>query len=96
MLKDIIFNLKGQYFDDIKAGLKTEEYRIYKDFWKKRLEGKEYRNIIIKKGYPSKDDISKIIIIPWSGYLIKEITHPEFGDSPVKVFAIQLDKKTDL
>lgn len=92
MLKDIVFNLKTEYFEDIQKGLKKEEYRLYKDYWIKRLVGKEYRNIIIKKGYPKKNDDSKSIILPWSGYLIKEITHPEFGDLPVKVFAIILNK----
>lgn len=32
-------NLKSEYFDQIKSGDKTEEYRLCKPFWHKRLEG---------------------------------------------------------
>ena len=81
-------NLKGEYFDAIKSGEKVQEYRLYNDYWKKRLVGRNYRIIAIKRGYPKKDDWERIEARPYRGYQIKTITHPHFGTEPVEVFAI--------
>jgi len=83
-------NLKGEYFDEIKAGTKTEEYRLYNEFWRKRLLLRQYDGILIKRGYPKKDDASRIIRRPWKGCRITTITHKNFGDKPVRVFAIDV------
>jgi hypothetical protein len=81
-------NLKGEYFDAIKCGDKVEEYREYNDYWRNRLEGREYSRIDIKRGYPKRDDYSKIESRPYRGYEIKTITHPHFDNKPIKVFSI--------
>ncbi|ELF7691695.1 ead/Ea22-like family protein [Escherichia coli] len=47
--------------------------------------------LIITKGYPKRDDSSRRIDVPYDGYEIKTITHPHFGDKPVKVFAIKVN-----
>lgn len=47
-------------------------------------------SLIITKGYPRKDDTSRRLDVKYSGYEIKTITHPHFGDKPVKVFAIKV------
>lgn len=44
----------------------------------------------IKSG--EKTDTEKRIAFPWHGYLRKTITHKHFGDYPVKVYAIRLEK----
>lgn len=46
--KDLHLNLKGEYFHAIRAGKKVEEYRLYNEYWRKRLEGREYERLIIK------------------------------------------------
>ncbi|EIM6243764.1 ASCH domain-containing protein, partial [Escherichia coli] len=46
--------------------------------------------LIITKGYPKRKDFSRRIDVPYNGYEIKTITHPHFGDKPVKVFAIKV------
>ncbi|HHS8967308.1 TPA: RNA-binding protein [Escherichia coli] len=89
--KDLHLNLKGEYFHAILAGKKVEEYRLYNDYWRKRLEGREYTRLIIKWGYPANDDNERIIVLPYMGYEIKTIQHPLFGHNPVKVFAIKCD-----
>jgi hypothetical protein len=43
--------LKKQYFDEIIAGEKKEEYREIKPYWAKRLEGKTFDEILFKHGY---------------------------------------------
>lgn len=82
--------LKGEYFDQIKAGVKTEEFRLVSPYWEKRLVGRQYGAIELTRGYPSRDDVSKRIVLPWQGYRVTIITHPHFGNDPVEVFAINV------
>lgn len=95
-MKVLIFNLKTEYFQKIKSGVKKEEYRLCNPYWTKRLAGKNFSKIIVKLGYPKKDDKDKEIIFPWNGYKIKTISHKHFGSIPVKVFAIKLIKEKGL
>lgn len=83
--------VNGEYFDQMKSGEKTEEYRLCNDYWNKRLVNRKYDRLIITKGYPKRDDSSRRIDVPYDGYEIKTITHPHFGDKPVKVFAIKVN-----
>lgn len=84
-------NLKAEYFDQIKAGVKPDEYRLCTPYWTKRLEGRSYDGIVLKKGYPNAGDQDRIIERPWYGYERQKITHPHFGASPVAVFAIRVN-----
>ena len=43
--------LERQWFDDIVRGVKDEEYRDLKDYWKKRLEGRKYDIVRFRNGY---------------------------------------------
>jgi ASC-1-like (ASCH) protein len=45
-------SLKGEYFDAIKDGSKAKEYRLTTDYWRKRLVGREYSQIVLTKGIP--------------------------------------------
>lgn len=45
--------LKKKWFDDIARGEKRKEYREYKPYWKKRLEGRKYKTILFRNGYSS-------------------------------------------
>lgn len=82
--------LNGKYFDAIKDGTKLEEYRLVTPFWKRRIKDRWYSNVVLTRGYPKKGDSSKRLTREWRGYVIKEITHPHFGNDPVKVFAIDV------
>lgn len=89
-MSDTLFlPLKGEYFDQIKSGEKTEEYRLFNDFWRKRIVGKDYKWITFTRGYPKRDDDSRRLTIPYQGYAVKHITHPHFGPEPIEVFAIR-------
>ena len=87
-MKYLHLNLKGEYYDKIVCGQKLREFRLYNDYWKKRLLDRAYDGILIKRGYPKKDDMTKITERPWRGFEIAAIQHKEFGPDPVKVFAI--------
>ncbi|EIH7582098.1 TPA: ASCH domain-containing protein, partial [Escherichia coli] len=43
--------VKGEYFDAMIRGEKTEEYRLCNDYWNKRLVNRKYYRLIITKGY---------------------------------------------
>jgi len=91
-MSDLVLPLKAEYFDAIKAGTKPEEYRLRNDYWTRRLVGKTFDNVIVTKGYPKRDDHERRLVLPWRGYVEREITHPHFGTEPVQVFAIDVRK----
>ena len=82
--------VKAVYYNQIVAGKKQEEFRITSDFWRKRLEGKDFKFVEITLGYPSKRDQNRRIRFNWNGYKEKTIRHQHFGNDPVTVFAINL------
>lgn len=83
--------LKRKYFEAIKAGTKAFEYRLYNDYWCKRISGKTFGKIILTLGYPKRDDQSRRLERPWRGYHLHVVTHPQFGSNPVKVFMIRVN-----
>ncbi|MFA4859175.1 MAG: hypothetical protein WC598_00320 [Methanoregula sp.] len=97
-LPDLILHVRKEYFDQIKSGPKTEEYRLIKPYWTQRLCGPpggaaHYRYVRVFCGYPSKDHKEKQIVFAYDGYTTPTITHKEFGDLPVQVYAIRLIQK---
>lgn len=60
----LVFNLKKQWFDKIKNGEKTHEYREIKPYWTKRFVNKRLGILHCEEcefvcGYASKDDKDK-------------------------------------
>jgi len=91
MKKKILYlHVKGEYFEAIKSGEKSEEYRLLNRFWCVRLDTRTFDEIHILKGYPKKSDLTRRLIFPWNGYKLKRIVHKEFGKKPVDVYAIRL------
>ena len=89
-MKNLILNLKKQYFEEIKKGIKKWEYRLCTPYWDKRLINKNYDKVIIKLGYPKDSEKEKILIFNYRGYEIQEILHEHFGKEVVQVYAIKL------
>lgn len=87
--------LKREYFEHIRDGTKAEEYRLVNPYWTKRLEGRQYDNIVLTLGYPAAADAERRLKRPWRGYTIKTIQHPHFGSEPVRVFAIYVGEKDE-
>lgn len=83
--------LKAVYFHQIKSGDKKFEYRLQTEYWRKRLIGREYDEIHIKLGYPSKGDRERIVVRPWMGFSYETIKHEHFGSEEVNVFAIKVN-----
>lgn len=89
-MADLQMAVNGEYFDAMKSGEKTEEYRLVNAYWSRRLIGRDYDRLIITRGYPRKDDNDRRLVMPYEGYEIKTITHKHFGPDPVKVYAIKI------
>ena len=51
MTKILHLNLYRKFFDQIANGTKTIEYRDRTDYWKKRIEHREYDVIKFRNGY---------------------------------------------
>lgn len=94
-MKTLILPLKTEYFQQIAAGEKMEEFRLDTAFWRKRLVGKEYGRIVLTRGYPPAEDHTRRLVRAWRGYTMRDITHPLFGDQPVRVFAIDVSEPLD-
>ena len=88
---NLILPLKSEYFYAIKNKTKTEEFRLCTLYWKKRIEGKRYENVILTLGYPRSDDHERRIVLPWKGWTMRVITHHHFGPNPVSVYAINVE-----
>ena len=50
-MKILHLNLYRKYFDRIAEGKKTIEYRDKTDYWKKRIDGKNYTHIKFQLAY---------------------------------------------
>ena len=87
-MKILHLNLNSEYFHEIKSGKKKNEYRLYNEYWIKRLVNRNYTHIHIKLGYPLKTDTSRIIVRIWHGCFVTNVRHKVFGNKLVKVFAI--------
>jgi hypothetical protein len=89
-MKELRMAVKTEYFNQIKSGEKIFEYRLFNEFWRKKLVGKNYDYLVITLGYPKAGDADKMIKVPYRGYDLQTITHKHFGDAPVNVFALRL------
>lgn len=89
-MSTLVLPLKREYFEQIRDGTKTEEYRLVTPYWSKRLQGRQYDSIVLTLGYPAAADAARRLRRPWRGFTIKTIQHPHFGPEPVRVFAIEV------
>jgi hypothetical protein len=93
--------LKAEYFDAIRDGEKTEEYRLVNNYWTRRLHNMwgsklSFDGIVLTRGYPNRDDTERRLELPWRGFVRKKITHPHFGPNAVEVFAIDVSGRAAL
>lgn len=89
-MKTLNLNVKRIYFERVRDGEKSEEYRLVTPYWHKRLVGRQYDQIRYCLGYPRAGNSERTLIFPYRGFNIKIVTHEHFGEKPVQVFAIPL------
>ena len=76
-MKILHLNLYRKYFDAIVNGTKTIEYRDKTDYWKKRIEGREYDIIKFRNGY-AKD--APTMLVEYNGYDITDRYEIKLGN----------------
>ena len=64
-MKILQLNLFRKYFDQIAEGTKTIEYRKRTDYWKKRIEDREYDIIKFRNGYAKN---APTMLVEYGGY----------------------------
>lgn len=93
--------LKRKWFDMIRSGFKTEEYRDLNDFWAKRLtenpvitkdyikpgKPKKFDSVVFTCGYPKKTDNSRRMELKNPKIRIGE-GRPEWGAEPGKMYFV--------
>lgn len=83
-------HVKAQYFDEIKAGKKLDEFREDNAHWQRRLLNREFDQVCILWGYPRADVVDRRLWFKWRGFVRTSIIHPHFGNRLTAVFAIDL------
>ena len=86
--KILHLHLTFQYFDEIKAGKKSEEFRNA-EYWRPRLDAGNYTHIRLWRAYQKKSP-ETVIDLPYKGYELKTITHPHFDNVQTLVCAIDV------
>lgn len=79
--------IKKIYFDEILLGLKTEEYRLIKSHWTKRIINKNYTHIVFTNGYNKN---SSKLEAEYLGYETRKIKHEFFGNKKVECFVLKI------
>ena len=92
MSGDLILPLKAVYFDQIKAGTKLCEFRLLTDYWTRRLVGRDYRHVVLMRGYPKGGGVEGVTRLTreWQGYTVSPLVHEHFGPDPVTVYCIDV------
>lgn len=86
--KTLFLPLKAKWYDMIESGIKTEEYREFKEYWFKRLANKKYKYVRFSYGYTRRTMTFEIEDLGW------DIGRPEWGAIPGKVcFVIRLGRR---
>ena len=82
-------NLYKKYFDEIANGTKTIEYRDKTDYWKKRIENKEYDVIKFRNGYAKN---APTMLVEYMGYEIMD----GITKNDKEVYKLKLGKVTEV
>ena len=79
----------------IESGVKKEEYRVFNDFWKKRILDKNYTHVQFALGYPKKGDFSKRMTFEINGIEHREGNEEWGAENGVKYIVIKIGKRIE-
>lgn len=84
----LTFNLKKEWFEKIKSGEKTHEYREVKDFWTKRLRKSLYDNLLNDGYFNTMCNQGHPFLTPIDNRAVFCKGYPKMGDSDKKLTGI--------
>ena len=98
----LLLSVTTGVFDEIRVGVKTQEYRPHNSFWKRRVVGKHFTHVAIVCGQNKSGKALRTMVFEWSGYEVKTIQQArgivsqgsEGGQDTAKVFAVNLVRGT--
>lgn len=79
--------VKKQYFEEIKSGIKTKEYKLATDYFSKKLIGRNYRTVTFQNVYSAN---SEKLVLEYKGVDLEYFQCEFFGQNKVLVFSIAL------
>lgn len=91
-MKILHLHLKFEYFDAIRSGEKTEEYREAEKWLPKMAQ---FDQVKLYRGY-QKASSETVMNFEWRGFRLKTIVHPHFDNVPTQVCAIDVSKRIEL
>lgn len=91
----LTLRLKAKWWHQIASGQKTVELRRFTPHNRRLLESREYDEIHLWLGYPSKSEVSKRLKRKFVSCNLDTILHEEFGSEPVMVFVIDVSQPVD-
>jgi len=91
IMEKLFIVVKNEYFQQILAGTKTEEYRRYTRYWISRVVGREYSHIIFQNGFKKHERVE----VSYLGYEVQALQRDFFGPFPVKLFILKIALDTD-
>jgi hypothetical protein len=67
----LTLHLKETFFQEIRRGTKTEEYREATFYWRQHIQGETFDVIEICNGYPRRGDVENRMWFRYEGYRIE-------------------------
>lgn len=85
---DLVLRVQRRWFEEMRAGLKTEEHVAVTPHWLGRLTGQRFERLVIELAYPKQHDSVRRLVFPYRGYVVKTVDRPS-GKQSVFAFALQ-------
>ena len=82
----LVLHVTQKYFDLIRSGRKTVEYREVKEYWQRRIEGKRFDAIVISVRQATKFTDPEWLIFPWWPGAIKKSFRNPLTDGTGDIF----------
>lgn len=95
-MKPLTLHLKREFWEAIRDGTKTEEFRLRLPYWTRRIDGQAFSGIVLLCGYPKRGDDSRTLRRTWKGCTKKMIRHAHFGQGLVSVYAIDVSEPLEV
>lgn len=89
-MKTLTLHLKKKWFEQVESGEKLYEYRLYNEYWRKRIEGVHFALLELALGFPKKEDLSRRIVMEYIKPSIITISHEEWDLKTKEVFCFPL------